>query len=153
MNFEEPESGTETQIEQVEDSGFPAPVDRPLEDMNIGELREFASREGIDLGEAKRRGQIITAIRSAQGVQVGGFVGAKAFDLSSLYSHMPPEFIGSLAQELHLRGLIEPGDYFKPNAHALFRAAMLSVIKHDFLTAQGLAKKAWGKQVERKGAE
>jgi len=63
-----------------------------------------------------------------------------SLDLSTLYPHMPPAFVSALTGELHTRGLIEPCDYLKPGAAELYRAALLSVIKHDFLSVQTLAK-------------
>ena len=63
-----------------------------------------------------------------------------SLDLSTLYPHMPPAFVSALTGELHTRGLVEPCDYLKPGAAELYRAALLSVIKHDFLSVQTLAK-------------
>lgn len=63
-----------------------------------------------------------------------------SLDLSTLYPHMPPEFVQILTRELHTRGLIEPCDYLKPGAAELYRAALLSVIRHDFLSIQTIAK-------------
>lgn len=63
-----------------------------------------------------------------------------SLDLSTLYAHMPPAFVQTLTGELHNRGLIEPCDYLKPGAAELYRAALLSVIRHDFLSIQTLAK-------------
>lgn len=63
-----------------------------------------------------------------------------SLDLSTLYPHMPAAFVQALTRELHTRGLIEPCDYFKAGAAESYRAALLSVIRHDFLSAQTLAK-------------
>lgn len=63
-----------------------------------------------------------------------------SLDLSPLFSHMPEGFQRDLTQALHARGLVEAKDYFAPGAADLFRSAMLSVIKHDFLSVQALAK-------------
>lgn len=62
-----------------------------------------------------------------------------SMDLDVLYAHMPAEWRRSLYAALHAQGLIEPADYFKPGASDRFRAAMLTVIRHDFLNAQSLA--------------
>jgi hypothetical protein len=62
-----------------------------------------------------------------------------SLDLSPLYEHMPIDWQRALYQALHAQGLIEPADYFKPGAAERYRAAMLSVIKHDFLNVQTLA--------------
>jgi len=61
------------------------------------------------------------------------------FELTKLYTHMPPEFSEALHEQLRARGLVNPADYFKPGAGDLYRAAILSVIKHDFLNAQSEA--------------
>lgn len=63
-----------------------------------------------------------------------------SLDLSPLYSHMPEGFVRELTIACHAVGLVKPIDYFAPDAPNRFRAAMLSVIKHDFLNAQALAK-------------
>lgn len=63
-----------------------------------------------------------------------------SLDLSGLYDHMPDGFLRDLYGALHAQGLVEPGDYFKPGAADHFRAAMLTVIRRDFLNAQALAK-------------
>lgn len=61
-------------------------------------------------------------------------------DLSPLYGHMPDKFQRELYAALHAQGLVEAADYFKTGAAERFRAAMLSVIKHDFPSVQSLAK-------------
>jgi len=63
-----------------------------------------------------------------------------SLDLSALYGHMGAEFQSRLYIALHARGLVKPIDYFKPGAADNFRAALLSVIRADFLSAQTLAK-------------
>lgn len=63
-----------------------------------------------------------------------------SLDLDRLYGHMPVEFQRSLYEALHAQGLVEPADFLKPGAGERFRAAMLSIIKHDFLSVQALAK-------------
>lgn len=63
-----------------------------------------------------------------------------SLDVSTLYVHMPPGFNRALHEALHAQGLIEPADYFKTGAADRFKAAMLTVIRHDFLNAQTLAK-------------
>lgn len=62
-----------------------------------------------------------------------------SLNLSALYGHMPAEFQRELYQSLHAQGLVEAADYFKPGASDRFRAAMLTVIRHDFLSVQTLA--------------
>lgn len=62
-----------------------------------------------------------------------------SLDLSSLYSHMPETFQRELYEALHAQGLVEAADYFKPGAAERFKAAMLSVIRHDFLSVQAIA--------------
>lgn len=61
-----------------------------------------------------------------------------SLDLSPLYGHMPASFQAELYQALHAQGLVEPEDYHKPGADQRFKAAMLSVIRHDFLSVQQL---------------
>lgn len=63
-----------------------------------------------------------------------------SLDLTPLYGHLPKDFQQRLYRELHARGLVEPADYFKPGAAEAFRSAMLSAIKHDFLSVQQLAQ-------------
>ena len=63
-----------------------------------------------------------------------------SLDLASLFGHMPTEFQAELTSALYAQGLVKAADYFKPGASDRFRAAMLSVIKHDFLNVQALAK-------------
>lgn len=65
-----------------------------------------------------------------------------SLDLSPLFGHMPTDFQRELYQSLHDQGLVEPKDYFQPGAGERFRAAMLSVIRHDFSNAQTLAQEA-----------
>lgn len=62
-----------------------------------------------------------------------------SLDLSPLYAHMPESFQRDFYEALHAQGLIEAKDYFVPGAAEKFRAAMLSVIRHDFLSAQSIA--------------
>lgn len=63
-----------------------------------------------------------------------------SLDLSPLYPHMPDSFLRELTSALHAVGLVKAVDYFKPEAGPNFRAAMLSVIRHDFSNVQALAK-------------
>jgi hypothetical protein len=63
-----------------------------------------------------------------------------SLDLASLFGHMPDAFQAELTIALHAQGLVKAADYFVPGASDRFRAAMLSVIKHDFLNVQALAK-------------
>ncbi len=65
-----------------------------------------------------------------------------SLDLSPLFGHMPTDFQRELYQSLRDQGLVEPKDYFQPGAGERFRAAMLSVIRHDFSNAQALAQEA-----------
>lgn len=64
-----------------------------------------------------------------------------SFDLSPLFGHMPPEFQRAFYAALHAQGLVEPADYFKTGAAERYQAALRSVLKHDFLNIQTLAKK------------
>lgn len=63
-----------------------------------------------------------------------------SLDLSTLYEAMPTDFLRRLYEALHAQGLVEASDYFKPDASQRFKAAMLTVIRHDFLAAQTVAK-------------
>lgn len=63
-----------------------------------------------------------------------------SLDLSPLFGHMPDAFQRELYTALHAQGLVEAADYFKPGAAERYRAAMFSVIKHDFFNVQTLAK-------------
>lgn len=63
-----------------------------------------------------------------------------SLDVSPLYEHMPEAFQRELVKALRAQGLVKAADYFQPDAGIRFRAAMLSVIRHDFLNVQTLAK-------------
>ncbi len=63
-----------------------------------------------------------------------------SFDFEALYAHMPISFVLALSRACWARGLIEPCDFMKSGADKLFRSAMLSVIKHDFLNVQTTAQ-------------
>lgn len=63
-----------------------------------------------------------------------------SLDLAALFGHMPNTFQADLTAALHAQGLIKAADYFQPGASDRFRAAMLTVIRHDFLNVQALAK-------------
>ncbi len=63
-----------------------------------------------------------------------------SLDLSSLYGHMPADFQQRLYIALHAQGLIKPKDYFVAGAADRFKAAMMSVIRADFLSCQRIAK-------------
>lgn len=63
-----------------------------------------------------------------------------SFDLAPLFGHMPTDFQRELYAALHAQGLVEPADYFKPGADARYQAALRTVLKHDFLNIQALAK-------------
>lgn len=64
-----------------------------------------------------------------------------SLDLSELYTHMPQDFQRRLYEALHAQGLIKPQDYFTPDASQRFKAAMLTVIRADFLSCQTIAKR------------
>jgi hypothetical protein len=61
-------------------------------------------------------------------------------DLDELYQDAPPVFRYNLYQMLYDRGLIEPADFLAPGALDIYRQVILSIIKHDGLSAQALAK-------------
>jgi hypothetical protein len=63
-----------------------------------------------------------------------------SLDLSSLFGHMPQSFQRALYKALHDQGLIEPADFFKAGAADRYQRALRTVIKHDFLSIQALAK-------------
>lgn len=63
-----------------------------------------------------------------------------SLDLTPLFGHMPESFQRELYKALHAQGLIEPVDFFKAGAADRYRRALLTVIKHDFLSIQSLAK-------------
>ena len=63
-----------------------------------------------------------------------------SLDISPLYSHMPPEWLRDFTVALHAQGLIKPADFFQPGAADRYKAALLAVIRHDFLSIQALAK-------------
>lgn len=63
-----------------------------------------------------------------------------SLDLSPLYAHMPDDFLKELTRACYAVGLVKAADYFAPDAGQRFRAAMLSVIRHDFSNVQAIAK-------------
>lgn len=63
-----------------------------------------------------------------------------SLDISTLYSHMPQEFVVQFTAALHAQGLVKPADYFQPGASDKYKAALLMVIRHDFLNLQALAQ-------------
>ena len=63
-----------------------------------------------------------------------------SLDLTPLFGHMAEPFQREFYKALHAQGLIEPADFFKPGAADRYRRALLTVIKHDFLSIQALAK-------------
>lgn len=69
-----------------------------------------------------------------------------SLDISELFNHMPDEFVVSFTAALHEQGLVKPADYFQPGASDRYRAALLMVIRHDFLSIQALAQKELDKR-------
>lgn len=63
-----------------------------------------------------------------------------SLDISSLYAHMPEQFVVEFVTALHAQGLVKPSDYFAKGASDRYRAALLMVIRHDFLDIQAIAK-------------
>lgn len=63
-----------------------------------------------------------------------------SLDISSLYEHMPHQFVVEFTAALHEMGLVKPQDYFQPGAADRYKQALLMVIRHDFLNIQALAK-------------
>lgn len=63
-----------------------------------------------------------------------------SLDISELYAHMPPQFVVDFTTALHAQGLVKPSDYFERGAADRYKAALLMVIRHDFLNIQALAK-------------
>lgn len=63
-----------------------------------------------------------------------------SLDISGAYAHMPPEWVRDFTVALHAQGLVTPQDYFGVGASDRYKAALLMVIRSDFLTLQALAK-------------
>ncbi len=63
-----------------------------------------------------------------------------SLDISALFKHMPDEFVVSFTAALHEQGLVKPEDYFQRGASDRYKAALLMVIRNDFLSIQALAK-------------
>lgn len=40
-------------------------AEKPLDEMTVAELKEYADQHGIDLGEAKKKAEILVAIQAA----------------------------------------------------------------------------------------
>jgi hypothetical protein len=64
-----------------------------------------------------------------------------SLDLSPLFGHMPDSFQRDFYAALHAQGLIEPKDWFKRDASERYKRALLTVMKHDFLSVQAIAIK------------
>lgn len=62
-----------------------------------------------------------------------------SLDISPLFKHMPDEFVVSFTAALHEQGLVKPSDYFQKGASDRYKAALLMVIRNDFLSIQALA--------------
>ena len=58
----EPEQPQEGQKEPEQ------PQEEPLDEMTVNELKAYAEAHGIDLGEAKKKAEILAAIKTAQDV-------------------------------------------------------------------------------------
>lgn len=69
-----------------------------------------------------------------------------SLDISQLFEHMPKEFVVSFTAALHEQGLIKPADYFQAGASDRYKAALLMVIRNDFLSIQALAQKELNKR-------
>lgn len=67
-----------------------------------------------------------------------------SLDLSPLFGHMPLDFQRDLYAALHAQKLVKASDYLQPGAYERFQAALRSVMKHDFLSVQALAKEVRG---------
>lgn len=63
-----------------------------------------------------------------------------SLDISKLYEHMPLDFVVKFTAALHAQGLVKPQDYFERGAADRYKAALLMVIRQDFLSIQALAK-------------
>lgn len=63
-----------------------------------------------------------------------------SLDISSLYQHMPQQFVAELTAALHEVGLVRASDYFQPGASDKYKQALLMVIRHDFTNLQTIAK-------------
>lgn len=63
-----------------------------------------------------------------------------SLDISPLYEHMPESWLRDFTIALHAQGLIRASDYFLPGASDRYKAALLMVIRADFLSIQALAK-------------
>lgn len=69
-----------------------------------------------------------------------------SLDISGLFKHMPDEFVVEFTAALHAQGLVKPTDYFQRGASDRYKAALLMVIRHDFLNIQALAKQELDKR-------
>lgn len=93
----------------------------------------FKRADYINAAGLQRRVLIPDGGDPAEGIPV-------SLDFEAAFPHMPFSFVVSLTQACWARGLIEPCDFLRPGADALFKSAMLSVIKQDFLTVQNVAR-------------
>lgn len=69
-----------------------------------------------------------------------------SLDVSQLYEHMPHQFVVEFTAALHAQGLVKPADYFVIGASDRYKAALLMIIRHDFLSIQALAKQELDKR-------
>lgn len=63
-----------------------------------------------------------------------------SLNVDNLYPHMPVEFLQRLYPALWLRGIVTAEDALKPGAGALIAAAIMSIVQHDALTIQAVAR-------------
>lgn len=63
-----------------------------------------------------------------------------SMELDALFPDAPAEFLSKLHNALWARGLIEPQDYLQPGAPEVYKRALLSVIRLDFLEIKRLAQ-------------
>ena len=66
---EQPQEGQKEPEQPQEGQKEPEqPQEEPLDEMTVNELKAYAEAHGIDLGEAKKKAEILAAIKTAQDV-------------------------------------------------------------------------------------
>lgn len=91
--------------------------------------RQYVDASGIPRVALLPKGETDTAM----GIPV-------SLDLSPLYQHMSESWLRDFTAALHAQGLIKPQDFFVAGASDRYKAALLMVIRADFLSIQALAK-------------
>jgi hypothetical protein len=113
----------------VKDNTRKIPPTKPISE------RKFIDQEGVQ--------RVVLVPEGSENLAAGIPV---SLDISQLFEHMPKQFVVEFTAALHAQGLIKPADYFQVGASDKYKAALLMVIRNDFLSAQALAQQVLDKR-------